>query len=254
MLAVERRKIIITIIEEEKSVMVTDLSKNFGVTEETVRRDLEKLEKQGLLKRTYGGAVINESTVQELPFKIREVRNKEGKKCIGKMVAEYINDGDTILLDSSSTAIQVAEFLKNRNKLTVITNSVILLTKLAKVDGITVISTGGTLREGAMSLVGSISQNTIQNYNVDVAVVCCKGIHKEKGITDSNEQECEVKKSMIEVADKVLLVVDNTKFDKKAFVKICDLEKVDMVFTDKKLSQEWEETIYNSKGELIYCT
>lgn len=253
MLAIERRRQIISMLEEEKSVMVLQLSKLFGVTEETVRRDLEKLEKQGVLKRTYGGAVINESNHQDIPFTIREVTNKQGKKCIGEIVSQYINDGDTILLDSSSTALQVAEFLKTKTKLTIITNSVMMLTKLAKEEGIKVISTGGILRESAMSLVGNVTENTIKSYNVDVAIFCCKGIHMEKGITDSNEQECQVKKSMLEVADKVFLAVDKTKFDKKAFVKICDINKVDKVFTDEKLNEAWEEKLHNNEAELIYC-
>ena len=145
MLAIERRRKIISLLEERNSVLVPELSKIFKVTEETVRRDLEKLEGEGFLKRTYGGAVINDSINAELPLKIREVTNIEGKRAIGIKVAEYIKDGDTIMVDSSTTALQVAERIKDKRKITVITNSVKVVSELSSARDCKVISTGGTL-------------------------------------------------------------------------------------------------------------
>jgi len=123
MLAIERRKRIMRLIQENQSVLVPELSKLFNVTEETIRRDLEKLEAEGLLKRTYGGAVINENSSADIPLNIREITNIESKQAISMKVAEYIEDGDTLLLDSSSTVLQVAKQIKFKKKLTVITNS-----------------------------------------------------------------------------------------------------------------------------------
>lgn len=114
MLAIDRSKKIMSLLQKDGSVMVPQLSKLFDVTEETVRRDLEKLENDGLLKRTHGGAVLNENIKVDLPLNIREVTNIEGKKRIGIKVAEYIEDGETIILDSSSTALQVAESIKSK--------------------------------------------------------------------------------------------------------------------------------------------
>ena len=253
MLAIERRRKIISLIEETNSVLVTDLSKIFNVTEETVRRDLEKLELDGFLKRTYGGAVINDSINAELPLKIREVTNIDGKKAIGVKVAEYIKDGDTIMLDSSSTALQVAERIKDKRKITVITNSVKVVSELANAKDCKVISTGGNLQESSMSFVGHLTEKSINNFNVDIAVICCKGIDIEKGITESNDMEAEVKKAMRLAAEKTFLVVDYTKFNKISFIKMFKIENVDMIFTDKRLTEEWEQCIVNKNVELVYC-
>lgn len=253
MLAIERRRKIISLLEERNSVLVPELSKIFTVTEETVRRDLEKLEIDGFLKRTYGGAVINDSINAELPIKIREATNIEGKQAIGIKVAEYIKDGDIIILDSSTTALQVAGRIKDKKKITVITNSVKVVTELANAKACKVISTGGNLRENAMSFVGHLAENSIRNFNVDIAIICCKGIDLEKEITESNDMEAEVKKAMIKSADKTFLVVDYTKFNKVSFIKMMKLENIDCLFTDRKLSEEWEKVLANKNIELVYC-
>jgi DeoR/GlpR family transcriptional regulator of sugar metabolism len=253
MLAIERRRQIVSMLQEKSSVMVPELSKEFNVTEETVRRDLEKLEKEGLLKRTYGGAVLNENTNVDIPLNIREVTNIEGKSLIGKKVAEYIEDGDTIILDSSSTALQVAANIKNKNKITVITNSIKVVLELADAKDCKVISTGGSLRGSAMSFVGHMAESTIKNYNVDKAIICCKGVDKARNITESNEMEADVKKAMIDSADKVFLVVDHTKFDKVAFVKMLNFEHIDSIFTDKKLSEDWELLLNNYNIKVVYA-
>jgi DeoR/GlpR family transcriptional regulator of sugar metabolism len=253
MLAIERRKRIMSTLQEKGSVLVPELSREFDVTEETIRRDLEKLENEGLLKRTYGGAVINDNTSVDIPLNIREVTNVEGKQAIGIKVAEFIEDGDTILLDSSSTALAVASRIKLKKKITVITNSVKVVLELADAKDCRVISTGGTLRDSAMSFVGHMAEGAIKHYNVDKAIIACKGIDKMKQITESNEMEAEIKKAMINSADKVFLAADHTKFDKVAFVKMLSFEQIHMVFTDRKLSEEWELLLGNHNIKLVYC-
>jgi DeoR/GlpR family transcriptional regulator of sugar metabolism len=253
MLAIERRRRIMSMLQEKQSVLVPELSRIFEVTEETIRRDLEKLEQDGLLKRTYGGAILNESINIDLPLNIREITNIEGKEAIGRKVAEYIEDGDTVMLDSSSTALQVAKNLRNKKKITVITNSVKIVLELANASNCTVISTGGTLRPNAMSFAGSQSEKAIQNYNVDKAVISCKGVHMQRGISDSNEMEVEVKKSMKNASEKFFLAVDHTKFDKSSFIKMMNFEGIDCIFTDRKLSQQWEDMLKNYNIRLVYC-
>jgi DeoR/GlpR family transcriptional regulator of sugar metabolism len=253
MLAIERRRKIISLLEESNSVLVPELSKVFNVTEETIRRDLEKLEKEGLLKRTHGGAVINDSINLDLPLKVREVTNIEGKRAIGIKVAEYINDGDTIMLDSSTTALQVAQRIKDKRKITVITNSINVVMELSTAKDCKVISTGGILRQSSMSFIGHVVEESIKNYNVDIAVVACKGVDMAKGITESNEMEVEIKKSMVEAAEKVFLLADYTKFNKISFLKMLKLDNVDTVFTDRPLGEEWEQFLSNKNIKLVYC-
>ena len=253
MLAIERRNKIMEIITEKGSVMVVELSKIFSVTEETIRRDLEKLEKQGHLKRTHGGAVIiDEMQKEDEPVYIRETKNSQEKKLIAEKVLDFICDWDTIMLDSSTTALQVAKCIKNQRKITVITNSLKILTELADDKNIKLIATGGHVREKTLSLVGSYALETISKFNVNKSIICCKGLHLEKGLTESDEMEAEIKKIMTKNAKEVFLVVDNSKFDKVSFVKMLNLKDIDKVFTDKAMSEEWELKLNNEGVEIVY--
>lgn len=252
MLAIERKKKIMSLLQENNSVLVPELSKYFGVTEETIRRDLEKLEKEGLLIRTYGGAILNESNNVDVPLTIREGTNIRGKQSIGIKVADYIENGDTIMLDSSSTALQVAKAIKTKKNLTVITNSVKIVMELADAKECKVISTGGMLRNSSLSFVGYVTEKLIESYNVNKAIIGCKGIDIDKGITESNEMEAHVKNAMADQSKEVILVVDHSKFDRVSFIKIINFDKIDIIFTDNKLSEEWEQYISKNNIKLIY--
>jgi len=241
-------------LNENKSVLVPELAKLFNVTEETIRRDLEKLEKEGLLKRTYGGAVLVENYNVDIPFEFRNVTNIEGKKQIALSLIKYIEDGDTLVMDSSTSALQVAKLLKTKKKITVITNSEQIINELKVFeDTIKVISTGGTLRNKSLSLVGPIAEQTLRSLNANKAIISCKGFDIEKGFTESNELEAQVKKLMIEIADKVYMIVDHTKMNKTALVNIATLDDVDFIFTDKILPPSQENAIKEKNVEIVYC-
>jgi len=253
-LAIERRQKIMAMLNENKSVLVPELAKLFNVTEETIRRDLEKLEKEGLLKRTYGGAVLVESYNVDIPFEFRNVTNIEGKKQIALSLIKYIEDGDTLVMDSSTSALQVAKLLKTKKKITVITNSEQIINELKVFeDTIKVISTGGTLRNKSLSLVGPIAEQTLRSLNANKAIISCKGFDIEKGFTESNELEAQVKKLMIEIADKVYMIADHTKMNKTALVNIAILDDVDFIFTDKILPPSQENAIREKNVEIVYC-
>ncbi|ACM59957.1 DeoR family transcriptional regulator [Caldicellulosiruptor bescii] len=254
MLAIERRQKIMAMLNENKSVLVPELAKLFNVTEETIRRDLEKLEKEGLLKRTYGGAVLVENYNVDIPFEFRNVTNIEGKKQIALSLIKYIEDGDTLVMDSSTSALQVAKLLKTKKKITVITNSEQIINELKVFeDTIKVISTGGTLRNKSLSLVGPIAEQTLRSLNANKAIISCKGFDIEKGFTESNELEAQVKKLMIEIADKVYMIADHTKMNKTALVNIATLDDVDFIFTDKILPPSQENAIREKNVEIVYC-
>jgi len=253
-LAIERRQKIMAMLNENKSVLVPELAKLFNVTEETIRRDLEKLEKEGLLKRTYGGAVLVENYNVDIPFEFRNVTNIEGKKQIALSLIKYIEDGDTLVMDSSTSALQVAKLLKTKKKITVITNSEQIINELKVFeDTIKVISTGGTLRNKSLSLVGPIAEQTLRSLNANKAIISCKGFDIEKGFTESNELEAQVKKLMIEIADKVYMIADHTKMNKTALVNIATLDDVDFIFTDKILPPSQENAIREKNVEIVYC-
>ena len=147
MLALERRNLILEKLQEEKRVVVSELSQLYSVSEETIRRDLDKLEKEGLATKSYGGAVINEDVGIDLPFNVRKNQNVQGKQKMAEIAASMVNDGDHIFLDASTTAVFVAKALKEKERLTVVTNSMEILLELSDVSGWNIISTGGVMKE-----------------------------------------------------------------------------------------------------------
>lgn len=241
MLAIERKNEILETLQKEQRVLVAELSQKYNVTEETIRRDLDKLEKEGFVKKTYGGAVLNKNASIDLPLRIREKTNRKEKQIIALSVAKLVEDGDCIMLDSSSTSLMIAQELKKRKKLTVITNSVEVLIELSGNEGIHVISTGGTLRDTSLSLVGKAAQEVLNHYNVDKAIISCKGVDIEKGVTDSHEMEADVKVSMCSRAKTTILAADSSKLGEVYFVKVCDLKAGDILVTDRPPSQELGE-------------
>ena len=250
MLAVERRKLILEKVHEEKKVIVSELSKEFDVSEETIRRDLEKLADEGHVIKSYGGAVINEIGSIDLPFNVRWKANAIGKQKIADLISKEIKDGEHIFLDASTTAVFIAKNIKNKKHLTVITNSIENLLELSDVSGWDIISTGGLLKAGSMSLLGKKAADSIERYNADKVFLSCKGIDIQRGVTEGNEETGSIKQSMIESAQKVYLTVDSSKFDKVAFSSICPLSKIDVVVTDKRPDIKWMD-IFKKYG--IQC-
>ena len=240
-------------IMDERTVTVSLLSKDFGVTEETIRRDLEKLEKRGLLTRTYGGAIFNSEFMNQhaIHFGQRLNTNLEMKKTIAEKAFSILTNGNIIGVDSSSTAMEFVRKIKGDANRTLITNSVSVLFECLQSD-INVLSSGGYLNKSSLSLQGIGAQNSIMNYHLDVAVISCKAIQIGKGIFDTNENEIAVKQALVRQCKTVVLLVDHTKFDQISFIKFMDLEQVNYIITDKKPSIEWEKFCESQNIQLIY--
>ncbi|AWB45511.1 DeoR/GlpR transcriptional regulator [Paenibacillus sp. CAA11] len=251
MLAAERRQIIIESAKRDKRVLVSELSQRFQVTEETIRRDLEKLEKEGIVTRTYGGAITNEHTSEDLPFATRKSTNAEIKQAIAQKALTYIKDGDTLMMDPSSTSLELLKLLPARRKLTIITSSIYMLQESVN-TGLHLISTGGSLRGSSMSLVGTVAQDTVNKYNVDTVVLSCKALSLEKGVMDSSEPECELKKAMIRQSGKVILLADHSKFDKTAFVQLMEFGQINVLVTDREPSAAWLDVLHEHGIEVVY--
>ncbi len=251
MLGIERRQRIIKLIHEDKKVYVSSLSQLFKVTEETIRRDLEKLENEGVLSRTYGGAVLNQYTIEDLPFQTRTSMNHEVKQTISLKAATLIHDNDTIMIDASTTCLELLHALQKKKGITIITNSVKIPYDFIN-SNFNIISTGGTLRAHSLALVGSVAQNALQNYYVNMAIMSCKGVSFDNGIMESNEPESEFKRRMIKQAEIVILLVDHTKFDKTAFIKLFDFSDIDYIVTDQKPNAVWLELFNTHNIKVIY--
>lgn len=252
MLAIERRREILTRLGADGKVIVSELARDFDVTEETIRRDLERLDREGLVSKTYGGAVSKQNSALDLPYNIRETVNVEQKKRIAERVEELICDGERIMLDSSSTALYVVKKLKTKRNLTVITNSVKILLEIADKSDWTVLSTGGMLKKGGLSLTGSSAEKMIGSYHVDTAICSCRGLDMELGVTDSNENDSLIKQAMFASAERRILVIDETKFDRKSFVKVCGAHEVNLLVTNAPPTEAWQSFCNEKNIQLIY--
>jgi len=239
-------------VSNDKKVTVSSLSVIFKVTEETIRRDLEKLEAEGVVTRTYGGAILNESNQNEsIHFYKRAGTYVEEKQKIALKALPFLDNVSTLAADSSTTVMELLKLLKSRGDLTLLTNSTEALSELS-VSDIKVVSTGGEFNKNSLSLQGRLTKEMVQKYLVDVLLISCKGVDMKNGALDSNENEAEVKKLMLGQASKVILLVDHSKFGKKAFVQLDNLDHIDMIVTDRKPSEDWIHFCKEKSIELVY--
>ena len=252
MLAVERRNKILEKLQDERKVVVSELSTLFDVSEETIRRDLDKLDRQGLAIKSYGGAVLNENSGLDMPFNVRKKRNIKAKQEIADIVSGLVQEDEHIFVDPSTTAVAIVKALKSKKKLTVITSSIEVLIELSDVTGWDIICTGGTLRENYLTLAGSRAADVIRSFYADKVILSCKGIDLHKGVTDASEMLSQIKQAMLRSAKQRIIAADHTKFGNVAFSRVCELSAVDMVVTDVKPGREWMD-FFEEKGiECLY--
>lgn len=233
MFAEERRLKIAEMINRGDSVKVSQLAKEFNVSESTIRRDLNELEKFGLILRTHGGAVSTGVSRLEATFVEKQDKYAREKEKIGRIAASQIEDGDTIILDSGTTTWYMSKFIQAKD-ITIITNSIALAYELSNREDIQVINTGGIIRSNTKAQVGSITERTVRQFRVDKVFLGANGISLKSGITTPTLQEASVKQVMIDVADQVYLLVDESKFEQVYFSWICDFESIDYLITNKQ--------------------
>ncbi|MCS3917407.1 DeoR family fructose operon transcriptional repressor [Caldanaerobacter subterraneus subsp. tengcongensis MB4] len=246
----ERRLKIAEIISKDKSISVSELSKLFNVSESTIRRDLHVLEEKGFIQRTHGGAILKTGTHYEPAFFEKEEVELEAKRKIGRIAASLIEEGDTILLDSGTTTLEIARNLKNM-RLTVVTNSPLIAIELSKYEDIELIVTGGIQRWRTKALVGPIAEMVIRQFKVDKAFIGTNAISFEDGLMTPDLIEANTKKTMIEVASEVYVVADHTKFGKKSFVKFADLKDITAIITDDEIDYEVVKKYEQANVEIL---
>lgn len=248
---VERRDQIIQILHKEGNVKVDELSEQFDVSTVTIRNDLEFLEEKGIIHRTYGGALLRNSVYNDPSLEEKQKLHADEKKRIGREAAKMISDGDTILLDSGTTTREIAMQIKERSNLTVMTNAINIALELAGLPEITVMLTGGMLREKSYSLVGPEAESTMQNYYFDKLFLGVDGLDFEYGLTTSHPQEAKLNRLMVERANQVIAVTDSSKFGRHSFSFICDLSPISTLITDTDITAEFEEKLQNENIKVI---
>lgn len=252
MAARDRLMVIRQKVQAEKKVSVVDLSRICKVTEETIRRDLDKLETEGVVTRVHGGAIWNEGTQKEgVHFYRRMSKHLKEKQEIARKATVLLEGKNTILADSSTTVVEALKLLPNSTDITVVTNSTEVFREFQQ-SAINFISTGGEFNKKSCSLQGQLAKTNIEKYNVSLALISCKGVSIGKGVLDTNESEAEIKKAMLAQAEEVALLVDSSKFDQSAFVSLIDLDKVNYIITDSRPSDEWVAYCEEHGIQLIY--
>lgn len=245
MLVVERQRGIVEIVDREGSIRVTELARNFQVTEETIRRDLEKLESEGKLERSHGGAVSVQNTDTEIPFTQREINHVREKILIAQEAVTRVKGGDTILLDASTTAWQMARLLPDMS-LTVLTNAIQVALELANRPNVRVIMSGGMLLSSSLSLAGPLAERFLAEYHVDKLFLSCKGVDFHRGVSDANEWQATLKKRMLAIADESYLLVDHSKFKVNALSVFAHLHDFHEVITDDLIEDSLKDTLTQS--------
>ncbi len=250
MLVAQRYDKIVKLVNEHGSMRVTELSERCQVTEETIRRDLDRLERQGLLRRSHGGAVSVQGEQPETPFSEREIMHAEEKRRIAEQAVKLIEPNDRILLDASTTAWYMAASLPDI-PLTVLTTSIRVATQLSNREKIEVISTGGQLVSRSLSFVGPLAERSLDTYYVNKLFLSCQGVHLERGVSESNELQGRVKQKMVGMADQVILLADASKFGVQAFAHVMNLNEVDQLITDSRIDQRIVEQLQEQAMQVM---
>jgi DeoR/GlpR family transcriptional regulator of sugar metabolism len=246
----ERAETILRRLQRDGRVLVDTLAGELSVSGETIRRDLKRLERSGLLRRSHGGAVpMPPSQEEDLSFPARSILNISAKRRIAAAAAAHVADGQALMMDSSSTVQEALRALGDRRDLTIVTNSIGLLTDPASRTH-RVISVGGEYEPDIMTFHGPLAVAAARQFHADLTIISVKALSRRSGLMVANAAEAEIKRAFIECADQTLLLVDGDKFDSSGLVAVGPLSSVDILITDREPDEEWSEIIAGANVRL----
>jgi len=250
----ERRQSLLDILRKQPGLRVPELAVALNVSEGTVRNDLNALEQQGMLMRVHGGAVLNQQDqFQNNSFMRRYQQNAAAKLAIAREAAVLVNDGDSILMDASSTAYYFAQAISDRQRLRVMTNGFEVARKLAQNTTNTVILIGGVVNNESSSVTGLLSEHIIEELKIQKAFLSCSGFSLERGMTEVHLAEAQLKRKVIESSQQLFALVDSSKFGKEDLTSFARPEKINCLFTDNYLSPEWAERLKQAEIKFTIC-
>lgn len=251
MKSINRKEKILEILYKVGEISVKEISNSFNVSLETVRRDLNSMENEGLIIKTHGGAILNLESVRDISVDVRKEIFLSEKRIIAKNAISFIENGDIIMLDSSTTCLEIAKKLKKFENITIITNSLIIASEVSRCVNIKLILIGGVIFHEYQCFFGSTTERILQDLFANKAFISCSSLDFENGITDSNENECALRKIMIKNSKKVFLCVDHTKINKVAMSKIADFSSIDYLISNEALDTDWESFLLKKKIKII---
>lgn len=256
MLKIDRQKHLDEELHTYGSILISTMSQKLNCSEETIRRDLKEMEAQNKLKRIHGGAFLPDADDKGAPVQLRETFfSQEKKRLAACAIDRFIKEGDTIFLDCSTTCLALAKELVQRNqKMTIITNSLRIINLFGnQSSALKLIALGGTFRQRSNSFTGYQTTNAISYYIADKCFISNSAIDLTHGLLDNDMNESQVRKAFISQSRKHYLVADHTKFSDTAEYKITDLKNIDMIITDKRLSDVWEDKLQQCNIPICYC-
>ncbi|MES3256680.1 aga operon transcriptional regulator AgaR [Escherichia coli] len=249
----ERREQIIQRLRQQGSVQVNDLSALYGVSTVTIRNDLAFLEKQGIAVRAYGGALICDSTTPSVEPSVEDksALNTAMKRSVAKAAVELIQPGHRVILDSGTTTFEIARLMRKHTDVIAMTNGMNVANALLEAEGVELLMTGGHLRRQSQSFYGDQAEQSLQNYHFDMLFLGVDAIDLERGVSTHNEDEARLNRRMCEVAERIIVVSDSSKFNRSSLHKIIDTQRIDMIIVDEGIPADSLEGLRKAGVEVI---
>ena len=247
----QRRKYILDHIVKDGFVKVSELAESLGVTQTTIRKDLNYLEAQGVLQRAHGSAIPPSQQIMDINLSAKKLINYEAKQKIAEKAASLIKSDDSILIASGSTITLFAEALKPKGRLNVVSISVNISAHLGDIPGITVMQVGGILYGNTLSVLGAEASSTIENLFCSKVFIGIDGLDLDYGITCGTGEEASITQKMIQSAQTSIVLADSSKLGKRGFARICELGDIDILITDSGMPMETRQRIENMGVQLI---
>ncbi|HIU45174.1 MAG TPA: DeoR/GlpR transcriptional regulator [Candidatus Enteromonas pullicola] len=248
----ERQNEIYEILKQKKSISVDKLTKLLYVSQSTIRRDLTEMEKQGLVKRTYGGVVLQESPNEETSLLLRETINVREKKKIAEIASRLLKDNLSVFIDSSSTCTYLVPYMKNFKNLNIVTNGLRIGLLLSEQTSCQIFLASGYIHSRSNSILGNLTVKTLERLHCDLSIISCSGLDLGFGLSETTIDQSEVKIAMAENSNRIILLADHSKFDDAKLFKSIPLSKIDCIVTDQRPSEEYVEFCANNGIELLY--
>ncbi len=250
MLAAQRQQRILDMILKSGAVSTVKAAKTLAISEETARRDFEKLEADGLLSRSHGGAVRLNDTHRDLSLDSREVENVAEKKIIAELALGHIQAGDSVFFDASSTVFWLASLLPNM-EVTVLTSALKVAIELARRPLVQVIMIGGVVGHGSLSCQGGLSDTILERCHIQKAFFSCRGIDAERGLSEPNAEQADLKRKVMSLAEQTILLADHTKAGAKSSYFFAKLSDVDVFIGDRNPGNAVARAVTKGGGEII---
>jgi DeoR family fructose operon transcriptional repressor len=251
----DRRQLLVDLLHKQPGMSVPELGAALGVSQGTIRNDLNALEQESLLKRVHGGAILtDEDQFQNRPFQLRYKEHTAAKFAIARAAAALVNNGDSIFLDASSTSYYVARCLSDRQRLRAVTNGIDVARLLAQNLSNTSFLIGGMVNNDSASVVGLLSEQIVKDLHFQKALVSCSGFSLERGMTEVHLAEAQLKRRVVESAQQVIALIDSSKFGKEDLTPFVRLENITYLYTDSGLSPEWIERLNRAGVKFTICT